>query len=58
MVRAAAVGAAMNVLINLRDLEGDAEAGELRSRAEAALRRTEELSAAVEAEVWKRLGRG
>jgi len=57
MARAAAVGAAMNVLVNLRDLGGVAEAQQLRSRAEAALRRTEEAAAAVEAHVWKHLGR-
>jgi glutamate formiminotransferase/formiminotetrahydrofolate cyclodeaminase len=57
MVRAAAVGAAMNVLINLQEMSEDAEALELRARAEEALRRTEAAAAEVEGEVWRLLGR-
>ncbi len=57
MVRAAATGAVMNVLINLKDLRDVPEAEAMRCRAEAALRRTEELAAQVEREVWTLLGR-
>ena len=57
MARAAAAGAAMNTYINLQDMTDDAEAAALLRRADAAVDRTDELATAVEAEVWRRLGR-
>jgi glutamate formiminotransferase/formiminotetrahydrofolate cyclodeaminase len=58
MVRAAVVGAAMNVRINLQDMKSDAEAGDMIERADAAVERTSAIAAQVEASVWKRLGKG
>jgi glutamate formiminotransferase/formiminotetrahydrofolate cyclodeaminase len=57
MARAAACGAAMNVYINLRDLADDPEVAGMLSRADVAVRRTEEIALAVENEVWRGLGR-
>jgi hypothetical protein len=57
MVRAAAVGAAMNVAINLQSMAGDAEADAMLLRAQDAVRRTSTLAVEVEREVWRRLGR-
>ncbi len=57
MARASVVGAAMNVRINLQDMEGDEEAKTLLERAEAALQETEKVSGDVERAVWARLGR-
>jgi glutamate formiminotransferase/formiminotetrahydrofolate cyclodeaminase len=56
MARAAALGAAMNVRINLQRMDDDAEAAELLARADAALRRTGTLASEVEAGVWESLG--
>ncbi len=56
MARAAALGAAMNVRINLQRMDDDAEAAELLARADAALRTTEALASEVEAGVWASLG--
>jgi glutamate formiminotransferase/formiminotetrahydrofolate cyclodeaminase len=58
MARAAAVGAAMNVGINLQAMAEDAEAAGLLDRAEDAVRRTTAVADEVEREVWQRLGRG
>jgi glutamate formiminotransferase/formiminotetrahydrofolate cyclodeaminase len=57
MARSAAVGAAMNVSINLQDMADDGDAAEMLRRAETALKTTEETAEALVAEVWKRLGR-
>jgi glutamate formiminotransferase/formiminotetrahydrofolate cyclodeaminase len=57
MARACAVGAAMNVRINLMDMADDPEARELLKRADGALQRTEERAAEVVGEVWRLLGR-
>jgi len=57
MARAAAVGAAMNVRINLQDMSEDPDAADLLDRAERALEKTSEIASSVEREVWKRLGR-
>lgn len=57
MARACASGAAMNVRINLQDMASDPEAAEMLARADAALARTEEAAAALEAEIWRRIGR-
>jgi glutamate formiminotransferase/formiminotetrahydrofolate cyclodeaminase len=57
MARSAAVGAAMNVSINLQDMADDKDASEMLRRADTALRVTEETAEALVAEVWKRLGR-
>jgi glutamate formiminotransferase/formiminotetrahydrofolate cyclodeaminase len=56
MARAAALGAAMNVRINLQDMVDDAEASAMLERANAALRKTRDLAAAVEETVWGGLG--
>jgi glutamate formiminotransferase/formiminotetrahydrofolate cyclodeaminase len=58
MARAASVGAAMNVYINLQDMREDPEASELLRRADGAVERTARISSKVESEVWQRLGRG
>ena len=58
MARAAAVGAAMNVRINLQAIEGDPEAAELLARARRTLAETVERAGQVEAEVWAKLGWG
>jgi len=57
MARASAVGAAMNVRINLQEMADDPEAAALLERAEAALAETERIAAEVERAVWARLGR-
>ncbi len=57
MARAAASGAAMNVRINLKDIADDAEAAALLDRADAALAASEQAAAALEADIWRRLGR-
>jgi glutamate formiminotransferase/formiminotetrahydrofolate cyclodeaminase len=57
MARAAAIGAAMNVRINLQDMADDPEAAVMLKRSEAALRTTETAADQVVAEVWKRIGR-
>jgi formiminotetrahydrofolate cyclodeaminase len=57
MARAAAIGAAMNVRINLQDMVEDPEAATMLERAEAALAATETAADAVVADVWKRIGR-
>ncbi|HHQ48160.1 MAG TPA: glutamate formimidoyltransferase, partial [Acidobacteria bacterium] len=56
MARASAVGAAMNVRINLQEMTGDAEAAELLERADRAVRETEEVAGRVVSEIWTRLG--
>ena len=56
MARAAAIGAAMNVRINLKDMADDAQAVELLKRADAAVRSTRARASQVEAEVWSVLG--
>jgi glutamate formiminotransferase/formiminotetrahydrofolate cyclodeaminase len=56
MARAAVVGAAMNVRINLQEMAEDEEAAELLSRADAALQATIEAADRFVTEVWKRLG--
>jgi glutamate formiminotransferase/formiminotetrahydrofolate cyclodeaminase len=57
MARAAAVGAAMNVAINLQDMAAeDAEAAEMLRRAQEAVQRTDEIARDVEREVWIKLG--
>jgi glutamate formiminotransferase/formiminotetrahydrofolate cyclodeaminase len=57
MARASAVGAAMNVRINLQEMEDDSDAAELLRRAETALATSEEKAAALIAETWRRIGR-
>ena len=57
MARSAAVGAAMNVRINLQEMTDDPDAAEMLRRAEAALEATEKSADALVAEVWRRLGR-
>jgi formiminotetrahydrofolate cyclodeaminase len=56
MARAAAVGAAMNVRINLQEMRGDMTAADMLSRADAAVRATRDLAAEVETTVWGDLG--
>jgi glutamate formiminotransferase/formiminotetrahydrofolate cyclodeaminase len=58
MARAAAVGAAMNVAINLQDMAVDAVAADMRRRAEDAVRRTVAIADDVERRVWRRIGQG
>jgi len=53
MARSAAVGAAMNVYINLQEIAGEPDAAELLRRADAAVQRTEEIAGAVVDEVWE-----
>ncbi len=57
MARSAAVGAAMNVYINLQDMADDPEAAEMLRKADAALKATEAAAEDLVAEVWRRLGR-
>ena len=57
MARSAAVGAAMNVYINLQDMADDPEAAEMLRKADAALKATEAAAEALVSEVWRRLGR-
>jgi len=56
MARAAALGAAMNVRINLADMADDPDASDMLNRADEALRNTRARAAEVEAEVWSVLG--
>jgi len=56
MARAAALGAAMNVRINLADMADDPDALVMLTRADEALRNTRARAAEVEAEVWGGLG--
>ena len=56
MARAAALGAAMNVRINLQGMEDDPEAVGMLERADNALRTTGLQAGEVENEVWSALG--
>jgi glutamate formiminotransferase/formiminotetrahydrofolate cyclodeaminase len=56
MTRAAALGAAMNVRINLQEMGDDPEAKAMLERADEAVRMTRQRAAEVEAEVWGSLG--
>ncbi len=56
MARAAALGAAMNVRINLQELNNDPDAKAMLERADEAVRKTRQRAAEVEAEVWGSLG--
>ena len=56
MARAAAVGAALNVRINLQEMTDDPDAAALLERCEAALGGVEARAAEVEREVWAGLG--
>jgi glutamate formiminotransferase/formiminotetrahydrofolate cyclodeaminase len=56
MARAAALGAAMNVRINLQGMTDDPDATLMLERADAAIRATRTKAAEVEAEVWSHLG--
>jgi len=58
MARAAALGAAMNVRINLQDMADDPEAAAMLERADEALAKTSRAAHALEAEVWSLLGGG
>jgi len=58
MARAAAIGAAMNVRINLQDMADDPDAAEMLRRTDAALATTNKAADELEAEVWKSLGGG
>jgi glutamate formiminotransferase/formiminotetrahydrofolate cyclodeaminase len=58
MARAAALGAAMNVRINLQDLTDDPDAVAMLERADAALAATIVAATELEAEVWHGLGGG
>ena len=58
MARAAANGAAMNVVINLQGMAGDAVAADLRRRADDAMRETAAIADDVERQVWQRVGAG
>jgi glutamate formiminotransferase/formiminotetrahydrofolate cyclodeaminase len=56
MARAAALGAAMNVRINLQGMSDDPEAAAMLGRADAVVRKTRDLAAEVEKTVWADLG--
>ena len=56
MARAAALGAAMNVRINLQDMTDDPDAKAMLGRADEAVRVTRKAAGKVEAEVWGELG--
>lgn len=56
MARAASLGAAMNVRINLLGMEDDEEAAEMLKRASTAVRRTRTLANDLESSVWGALG--
>ena len=56
MASAAALGAAMNVRINLQDLSDDPDAKAMLERADEAVRKTRQRVAEIEAEVWGSLG--
>ncbi len=57
MARSAAVGAAMNVRINLKDMADDPDAAALLERADRAVEAAGKVAGGVEQEVWRRLGR-
>jgi glutamate formiminotransferase/formiminotetrahydrofolate cyclodeaminase len=56
MARAAALGAAMNVRINLQDMADDPDAKAMLERADEAVRVARKSAEEVEAEVWGALG--
>lgn len=56
MARAAALGAAMNVRINLQGMADDAEAAGLLERADAVVEAVRRRASEVEAAVWEALG--
>ena len=56
MARAAALGAAMNVRINLQEMGDDPDATVMLERADEAVRVSRQRAAEVEAEVWGGLG--
>jgi formiminotetrahydrofolate cyclodeaminase len=56
MTRAAALGAAMNVRINLQDMGDDADAKAMLERADEAVRRTRRAADDIEAEILGGLG--
>jgi len=56
MARAAALGAAMNVRINLQEIADDPEAAEMLARADEALRDARTRADELESEVWSGLG--
>ena len=56
MTRAAALGAAMNVRINLQDMADDADAKAMLERADEAVRTTGKRASEIESEVWEALG--
>ncbi len=56
MARAAAVGAALNVRINLKGIASDPDAAGMLERAEHALAATARGAGELELEVWRRLG--
>ncbi len=56
ITRAAALGAAMNVRINLRGMSDDPDARAMLDRADEAVRKTRQLATEVEAEIWVSLG--
>jgi glutamate formiminotransferase/formiminotetrahydrofolate cyclodeaminase len=58
MARAAALGAAMNVRINLQDLADDPDAAGMLDRAETAVAETNRAAGSLIAEVWSSLGGG
>lgn len=57
MARAAAIGAAFNVRINLKDMADDPEAAAMIERADRAVAETERGAGELEAQVWADLGR-
>jgi glutamate formiminotransferase/formiminotetrahydrofolate cyclodeaminase len=57
MASAAALGAAMNVYINLHDIDDDPAAASMLESADAAVEATRAVADQVEAEVLRRLGR-
>jgi glutamate formiminotransferase/formiminotetrahydrofolate cyclodeaminase len=56
MTRAAALGAALNVRINLQDMADDPDARMMIERADEAVRKTRRTAAEIETEVWGALG--
>jgi formiminotetrahydrofolate cyclodeaminase len=56
MARAAALGAAMNVRINLQEIADDPDAAKMLARADKALRATRARAGELESEVWSGLG--
>ena len=56
MARAAALGAAMNVRINLQEMADDPEAAGMLDRANLAVKTTRDLASEVEGVVWGALG--